>query len=125
MRTSARWGLGKLGRHYRTDSVTAMLDTLGWRSLQQRRADSRLCMLYKIQNGLVRISNPALRLVSGISQSVNPHKLIELRKYNADQFNSFYPRTVHQWNNLSPDVASAPSLNTFKHRVSQVHHRAK
>ena len=47
-RSAARWVLGKDGRRYRTDSVTAMLDNLGCRSLQQRRADSRLYMLYKI-----------------------------------------------------------------------------
>ena len=28
---------------------------MGWRDLNQRRADSRLCMLYKISQGLVDI----------------------------------------------------------------------
>ena len=37
----------------REASVTTMLDELGWRSLNQRRADQRLIMLYKIVNNLV------------------------------------------------------------------------
>jgi len=39
----------------RTTSVTAMLQKLQWDSLQQRRARSRVLMLYGIHNGLVAI----------------------------------------------------------------------
>ena len=34
------------------DSVTDMLSSLKWRSLELRRSDARLCMLYKQCNGL-------------------------------------------------------------------------
>ena len=48
-RRAARWVLG----HYdRLDSVTVMLSSLKWRSLELRRSDARLCMLYKQGNGL-------------------------------------------------------------------------
>ena len=36
-------------------SVTNMLQSLGWRSLSDHRKDAKLCMLYKIANGLVGI----------------------------------------------------------------------
>ena len=39
-------------------SVTQMINTMGWRSLKQRRADARLIMFYKIVYGLVEISLP-------------------------------------------------------------------
>jgi len=39
----------------RTTSVTAMLQKLQWDTLQQRRARSRVLMLYRIRNGLVAI----------------------------------------------------------------------
>ena len=39
-------------------SVTDMLQTLGWRTLQQRRVDARLCLLYKIIHELVAIYMP-------------------------------------------------------------------
>ena len=35
-----------------------MLQSLGWRSLEQRRSDSRLCLFYKIIYGLVAIDMP-------------------------------------------------------------------
>ena len=36
-----------------------MLNTLGWRLLEQRRADTRLILFYKIVYGHVEISTPA------------------------------------------------------------------
>ena len=43
-RRAARW---VLGRYDRLDSVTDMLSTLKWRSLELRRSDAGLCTLYK------------------------------------------------------------------------------
>ena len=43
-RRAARWVLGSYDR---SDSVTDMLSSLKWRSLELRRSDARLCMLYK------------------------------------------------------------------------------
>ncbi len=49
-RRAIRW----VKSNYSTyDSVTQMQDSLGWRSLELRRADARLAMFYKIENGLV------------------------------------------------------------------------
>ena len=44
-----------LHRHHNTSSVTNMLQTLGWRSLSDRRNYAKLCMIYRITNGLVGI----------------------------------------------------------------------
>ena len=41
-------------RYRRTDSVTAMLDELGWPILFKRHKDARLILLYKIINNLVQ-----------------------------------------------------------------------
>ena len=51
-RRAARW---VTGRYHNTSSVSDMLRSLDWRSLEQRRVDSRLTILYKIQNHLVAI----------------------------------------------------------------------
>ena len=42
----------------RLASVSDMIATLGWRSLEQRRTDSRLCLFYKIIHGLVAVPLP-------------------------------------------------------------------
>ena len=47
-----------LKRYHNTSSVSSMLLDLGWRSLEQRRADSRLTLLYKIHKGHVPIDAP-------------------------------------------------------------------
>ena len=54
-RRAARWTLNRYSTY---DSVTEMQAHLGWRALDQRRADARLCMLYKTMNGLVAESLP-------------------------------------------------------------------
>ena len=47
---SARWAT----RDYqRTSSVTQMIKVLNWRTLEQRRIDSRLTLMYKITYHLV------------------------------------------------------------------------
>ena len=49
-RRAARW---VTGRYHNTSSVSDMLCSLDWRSLEQRRVDSRLIILYKLRNPLV------------------------------------------------------------------------
>ena len=56
-RRAARWVMSDFQR---TSSVTTMLNTLGWRNLAQRRADSRLVLMYKIIHGLVAIPQTQL-----------------------------------------------------------------
>ena len=42
-------------RYKRTDSVTAMLDELGWPILSKRHKDARLILFYKIINNLAQV----------------------------------------------------------------------
>ena len=52
---AARWTTCNFDR---MASVSAMLETLGWRTLEQRRADSRLCLFYKTVNTMVAVALP-------------------------------------------------------------------
>ena len=54
-RRAARWTASNF---YRQSSVTEMVKQLGWRSLEQRRADARLCLFYKVIHGLVAVPLP-------------------------------------------------------------------
>ena len=64
-RRAARW----VTRDYRfTSSVSAMLRDLNWRTLDQRRIDSRLVLRYKVTYVLVAI--PASDYLSGILVSL-------------------------------------------------------
>ena len=50
-RYNARW---TLGQYHNRSIVTDMLNHLGWRSLEMRRVDACMSMMYKMSNGLVK-----------------------------------------------------------------------
>ena len=52
---AARWVKNNYS-HY--DSISNMLDSLGWRSLENQRIDSKLVMFYRIIHGYVAIQIP-------------------------------------------------------------------
>ena len=54
-RRAARWVKNNYSPY---DSVSNMLDSLGWRSLENRCIDSRLVMFYRIIHGYVEIQIP-------------------------------------------------------------------
>ena len=54
-RRAARWTVNNFERQ---TSVTRIVQDLGWRTLDQRRADARLCLFYKIVHGLVAVPLP-------------------------------------------------------------------
>ena len=106
-RRAARW---VTGRYYNTSSVTGMLHSLDWRTLEQRRVDSRLCVLYKIRNRLVAVEEgDYLQRGTGIRQ-------YQYRHIRADKDYtrfSFFPRTVIQWNKLPSHICIADSLESL------------
>ena len=99
-RLEARW---ILGRYDRLDSVTDMLSSLKWRSLELRRSKARLCILFKQINGLATYECDKLqkehksRMDTRLSSLSNR---FEQPRCTCDYYkNSFYPRTIAQWNN--------------------------
>lgn len=103
---------------HRRHSVTSMLQNLQWASLQERRAHSDVIMVYRIMNGLVAIpvepyfvtTSPSTRGHS--IRLLQPHCRIQAYQY------SFFPRVVHLWNDLPASVVTAPTLETFKNRLT-------
>ena len=119
-RRAARW---VLGWHHNRSSVSDMLQHLGWRSLETRRADSRLTMFYKMRNGLVALNLvDGLITPSGISASAHPHRYVVPRCPTVSQQHSFLPNTTRQWNALPSEVALAPTLPQFKVGVCSYNH---
>jgi hypothetical protein len=115
-RRAARW---VLHRYHNTSSVTEMLGQLGWRTLQQRRVDARLCMWYKMTNGLVALSPHSFAQQNQrISRRTNPLGFIPLQT-TKDVFRySYIPRTIFAWNALPSNIVLAPTLETFRSRVT-------
>ena len=121
-RRAARWVLGRQGCRYYRASVSEMLEHLGWVSLERRRVEARLAMMYKMQNGLVKLDTSHIFVpMTGMAHSAQPHKVIPPQHESVlpHQF-SFFPWTARQWNSLDSNIALAPSLKTFKQRVHTV-----
>ncbi len=103
-----------LNQYSRTESVTAMIDKLGWELLEQRRMNIRLTMFYKIENSLVAVPLPP-----SISRPIRtnpgyPHRYI-IPKSRTDSYKfSFFPHTISQWNCIPPAIACKESLPSFK-----------
>lgn len=100
--------------------VTSMLKTLQWEPLADRRLANRLTMLYKINNGIVDI-NKAEFYTSGDSRTRGAQRLFQERASHPVLFNSFFPRTLRQWNKLDPKTTVAPSLESFQAGLGRTH----
>jgi hypothetical protein len=108
-------------RYHNTSSVTEMLHQLQWTSLEARRRQARLVLLYKISNNLVKI-DPTSKLIPPKRLSRNMHdRSFQIPASSTTlRRESFYPRTIREWNSLPANVATAESLETFKVFISQL-----
>ena len=109
-------------RYRRTDSVTAMLDELGWPILPKRRKDARLILFYKIINNLAQVPYEHIQymLIRYLCQLTkdyegtrkkNNHKFRHITVNTSQYRQSFFPKTVGPWNQLS--FADSPTLENF------------
>ena len=100
-------------RYKRTDSVTAMLDKLGWPILSKRRKDARLIVFYKIINNLAQVPHEHIltKAYEG-TRKKNNHKFRHIAVNTSQYRQSFFPKTVGPWNQLS--FADSPTLENFR-----------
>ena len=94
-----------------------MLSDLKWRDLNQRRADDRLCMAYKIVHGLVAI--PVGHFINVQRDGVHLQPIYARTNY---YLYSFFPRTISNWNKLPIETISSDSLAIFKRGVATLTH---
>ena len=120
-------------------SVTNMQSELKLPDLKVRRKEKRLCFLYSIQKGTVPAINKNDYLIplqnkrhiraktfsdcvtnNIVSRHQNIHNnCFQLPPSKSIVYkNSFFPRTISEWNELPPQIVSAQSLNIFKDRLN-------
>ena len=101
-----------------TSSITPMLQQLQWPSLQGRRAQTKVYMMYRIVYSLVDIPSSHLSL----SLSLRGHNMKFLIPY-AKTFTyqrSVFPDTIIMWNSLPQTVVSCLTLASFREEVQPV-----
>ena len=99
-----------------------MLQQLQWSTLAEQRKSSSLILLFKVKYQLIAV-NPTHYLtpmVPSITRSYHPDKFQPLPARLKLYENSFFPRTVTWWNDLSKDALAASlyeDVEVFKEAV--------
>ena len=99
----------------RTSSVSAMLNVLGWASLQERRQRAKAVIMYNIINRNIDIPHdylpPPNTNVSHWGahiKFINPYSRTNVMKH------SFFPSGIALWNHIPSSVSNAPSVDAFR-----------
>ena len=99
-------------------SVTAMVNQLNWTTLQERRAQAKAVMVYRISNNLVDVPHtfltPTVALRGHSSRYLVPFTRTDIYRY------SFFPDSIRIWNRLPQDLVQRTSLDSFRVGVQTV-----
>ena len=104
-----------LQNYTKTDSITDMLHQINWDPLRQRRKNARLKMCFNIY--YKQIPSPELRPVLEtpyyFGKCDHEHK-IKLKTAKTTMFHqSFFPRTIREWNSLTTDSVNSKTAAKF------------
>ena len=99
-------------------SPTQLLSDLGWKTLAQRRKEQRLIMMFKIHNGLVAVPPTQLQQ-STIKTRGQSIKFRHLHSSCEKVKNSYYHRTIPEWNDLGEETVGSQTLEAFKSKIQQ------
>ena len=104
----------------RTSSVSAILKTLGWEPLAERRAKARITMMYIIVHGLVDIlaldhiiQAPASRRNGNVQFRVPYAPTLAYQR-------GIFADGTRLWNVIPNEVTEAECIDTFKEQLSQL-----
>ncbi|KAI8518055.1 hypothetical protein Bbelb_040720 [Branchiostoma belcheri] len=116
-RREARW---TTGRHRQTSSVDAMLQDLEWPTLRDRRRRARLIAFYKFHTGSLVINTKHRPMLAKNTKSTRQthsatYRVPTCRTQYRHQ--SFFPRTIRDWNSLPAEVVLSPTLDTFRSKI--------
>ena len=104
-------------------SLEKLLADQGWDSLQERRTKHKLVIFYKIINNLT--PNYLQEFVPPLVQDGNLYRLrssSDIRTIYTNTnllYNSFYPSTIREWNNLAQEIKDASSVASFKYQLNR------
>ena len=119
-RRAARWACNIYDRE---KSVTKIInERLKWDTLEERRAKSKVTLLYKARNKLCHI--PTNDLIQKNYRSTRKSNngcgyVVPGSRTDAHIF-SFYPSAIRLWNNLPAKAQTSNSLEAFKNNVSNI-----
>jgi hypothetical protein len=103
-------------RHHNTNSVSEMLNTMNWQTLQERRLRTRLIMFHKVIKYIT--SEPVYTTRPSRKDSYSQIQC------NKDSYKfSFFCQTIKDWNKLSSDIGVLEEFANSWCLTSQTHCR--
>ena len=109
------------GNYSRESSVASMLKELKWPTLQQRRTNTKMVMMYRIVHHLIAILSQ-MYLSTATSRTTRGHDQrfqIPFSRIQSHQ-NSYFPLAIRTWNNLPAVLISVPTPEAFKVELARV-----
>ena len=100
-------------------SVLSLQRELKWENLSTRRMKFRMALIYKILYNHVEIP-PEPYLIRSDCTNTRGHdkKLAQISTLTNYHQNTFFVRSIPQWNKLTGSIVNAPSLDSFRARLS-------
>ena len=107
------------GDYRRTSSVTTMLNQLQWPTLQDRRKQAKIVMMYRFINGQSDIPCKSEYLIPADTSILCGHnqKLRIPFSRTVAYRHSFFPDGIRLWNSLTQQLVEIPSVESFKLRL--------
>ena len=112
---AARWVLSDYSR---TSSVSLMLHQLSWPTLQIRQNISRLQLFHKIFHHQISLSIPTYYLpVTRDTRHYHPYHFILPPVSTTSHLQSYFSRTIKEWNNLPTSILDTTDYDTFSNNL--------
>ena len=99
--------------HSTYDLASQICCSLNWITLEQRRVDFGLCMLYKIRNHLIAAEEEHY-VQRRTGRRSHQYRQLRAVRYYTRFF--FFPRTIIQWNQLSSQTCMTSRSTSSRHR---------
>ena len=92
---------------------------LGWESLSSRRWSRSLTLFYKMMNNLMpKYTMDPIPQLQQSQYSLRNQDVIGRIRARTEKFkSSFYPNCLSEWNELCPEIRTAPSVAIFKKKL--------
>ena len=100
-------------------TVTNLLNELNWIPLEVRRTISRLTLFHKTIHGDGGLALPNYLTKRSRHLRNSQNKFIELQPHTETYRNSYFCRTVKDWNALPSDLVNSKSVDLFKKALSE------
>ncbi|XP_072182325.1 uncharacterized protein [Diadema setosum] len=108
-----------VGDYHRTSSLTMMLHQLQWPSLQERRAQLKMMVMYRILNRLTDIPHTNLLPVTTSNRGHSQQLQVPFARTLLYQ-KSFFPDSIRLWNSLPEALIKCTSTDSFRQEVQKL-----